>query len=230
MSTQFRKLKNDLKDIEKDSINEFSGAVDSGGESNSKLSNYILLFAFIATLAVYTGSQFSFSNWNIFAPFSETFSAINEPSEDLLNRMGAWMTEMGYGELSHEELKELRSEGVTATYTNGIREVGYSEVTLDQLVELQRADVSDTYARMMKELGYELTIDELIQTRNNGLTAAFTSQMLDLGYTKEELTKENLMRLTTLGVTSNLAERLIERRGERPTIEELVRYRISNQN
>ncbi len=230
MSTQFRKLKNDLKDIEKDSINELSGGVDSGGESNSKLSNYILLFAFIATLAVYTGSQFNFSNWNIIAPFSETFNAINAPSEDLLDRMGAWMTEMGYGVLSHEELIELRSEGVTATYTNGIREVGYTDVTLEQLVELQRADVSDTYARMMKELGYELTIDELIQTRNNNLTAAFTSRMLDLGYTKDELTKENLMRLSSLGVTSNLAERLAEERDARPTIEELVRYRISNQN
>ncbi len=230
MSSQFRKLKNDLKDIERDSINELNGVGDSGIESNSKLSNYILLFAFIATLAVYTGSQINFSNWNIFAPFTETFNSINEPSEDLLNRMGDWMAEMGYGELTHEELKALSSEGVTATFTNGIREVGYTDVTLEQLVELQRADVSERYARMMKELGYELSIDQLIQTRNNKLTAAFTSQMLDLGYTKEELTIDNLMRLTSIGVTSNLAERLTERRGERPTIDELVRYRISNQN
>ena len=143
--------------------------------------------------------------------------------------MGTWMADMGYGELSNEELLALRSEDVTATYTNAIREVGYTDVTLDQLVELQRADVSSTYARMMKELGYTLTIEELIETRNAGVTASFTSRMLDLGYTKEELTKENLMRLRGVEVTDRVAARLIEERGERPTIEELIRYKISNQ-
>src|SRR5690554_4987598 len=230
MSTQFRKLKNDLDDIENESMGELKEHQRQNRESNSKLPNYILLFAFIITLVVYSGSKFNFSLLNFQKPFIELANSINEPSEELLNGMGTWLADMGYGELTHEELKKLRKKGVTATYTDNIRKIGYTDVTLEQMVELERADVSSTYARMMKELGYTLSIEELIETRNNKLTASFTSRMLDLGYTKEELTIENLMRLTSVGVTSNLVERLQKEKGQRPTVDELVRYRISNQN
>jgi hypothetical protein len=227
MSTKFRNLKNDLKDLEDDTVSQLNQSSLDKSSNSGKLSNYILLFAFIATLAFYVGSRFDFSGINSIPDRIE--QAINQPNEELLEGMGTWMTEMGYGELTNEELLALRSEGVTATFTNGIREVGYTDVTLDQLVELQRADVSATYARMMKELGYSLTLDELIETRNGGVTANFTSRMMDLGYTKEELTKENLIRMRGIGVTERTASRLIEQNGERPSIDELVRYKISNQ-
>jgi hypothetical protein len=143
--------------------------------------------------------------------------------------MGTWMTELGYGELSREELIDLRREGVTATETQRLHDIGYTDITLAQLVELQNAGASAEYARMMKELGYTFSVEEVAETRRAGVTANFTSRMMDLGYTKEELTKENLMRLRGVNVTDGIAARLIEQRGERPTIDELVRYRISNQ-
>jgi hypothetical protein len=143
--------------------------------------------------------------------------------------MGEWMEEMGYGTLTREELIALRQEGVTATYTSQIRDAGYTDVTLDQLVELSDAGVSATFTRMMKELGYELSITDLIDLERAGVTAYFTSNMLDLGYTLEDLSKENLIRLGNIGVTHTLAERLIEEQEVRPTVDELIRYRISNQ-
>jgi hypothetical protein len=107
--------------------------------------------------------------------------------------------------------------------------VGYTDVTLEQLVELQSADVSATFARMMKELGYEFSLEDLMELRRAGVTAYFTSNMMDLGYTMEELTKENLIRMRAVGVTQNLAEELLQESGEKPTVDELIRYRISNQ-
>lgn len=227
MSTKFRNLKNDLKDLEDDTVSQLNQSSLDKSSNSGKLSNYILLFAFIATLTFYVGSRFDFSGINSLPDRIE--QAINQPNEELLQGMGTWMAEMGYGNLTNEELIALRNEGVTATYTSGIREIGYTDVTLDQLVLLQGANVSTDYARMMKELGYTLTIEELVETRNAGVTANFTSRMMDLGYTKEELTKENLMRLRGVKVTDRTAERLIQETGERPSIDELVRYRISNQ-
>ena len=216
MSTKFRNLKNDLKDLEDDTVSQLNqGRLDKNSNSG-KLSNYILLFAFIATLVFYVGSRIDYSGINDIPDRIE--QAISEPSEDLLLGMGAWMTEMGYGELSREELINLR-----------LHDIGYTDITLDQLVELQNAGVSSDYARMMKELGYSLTIEELAETRRAGVTANFTSRMMDLGYTKEELTKENLMRMRGVNVTDGIAARLMEQRGERLTVDELVRYRISNQ-
>lgn len=227
MSTKFRNLKNDLKDLEDDTVSQLNQSSLDKSSNSGKLSNYILLFAFIATLTFYVGSRFDFSG--IDNPLDRIEQAINEPDAELLAGMGTWMTEMGYGELTDEELIDLRQEGVTATYTSSIRDLGYTEVTLDQLVELQRADVSSTYARMMQELGYQFTVEELAETRRAGVTANFTSRMMDLGYTREELTKENLMRMRGVEVTDRTASSLMEQRGERPTVDELVRYKISNQ-
>lgn len=229
MSTKFKNLRNDLEDLEKDGqfdIDESSSR--SGGKSSSKIANYILLFAFIATLTFYAGSQFNSSSIDL-NPLDNIVQEFNQPDEELLNRMGAWMEEMGYGTLTHEELIALREEGVTATYTSQIRDAGYADVTLEQLVELQNSDVSSTFTRMMGELGYDLTIQDLIDLRRADVTAFFTSNMMDLGYTMEELTKDNLIRMRNIGVTHTLAERLTEDQGVRPTVDELIRYRISNQ-
>ncbi|HBX67122.1 MAG: hypothetical protein CL670_06055 [Balneola sp.] len=229
MSTKFKNLRNDLEDLEQEGqfdVNESSSV--RGGKSNSKLANYILLFAFLATLTFYAGSKINFDSltWN---PIENIVQELNQPNESLLTGMGEWMEEMGYGTLTREELIALRQEGVTATYTSQIRDAGYTDVTLDQLVELSDAGVSATFTRMMKELGYELSIPDLIDLERAGVTAYFTSNMLDLGYTMEDLSKENLIRLGNIGVTHSLAERLIEEQEVRPTIDELIRYRISNQ-
>jgi len=228
MSTKFKNLKNDLEDLEEGQFGMQNGSGSTGKSGSSSLANYILLFAFIATLIFYTGSKLNWSEIQI-NPLDNIVQEFNQPSEDLLNRMGAWMQEMGYGELSNEELTELRNEGVTATYTSQIRDIGYTDVTLDQLVALKNADVSATFARMMKELGYELSIQDLIELRTNEVTAFFTSNMMDLGYTMEELTKENLIRMRSIGVTHQLAERLMQEREAKPTVDELIRYLISNQ-
>lgn len=229
MSTKFRNLKNDLKDLENESQDSGINTGTTTTTSSSKTANYVLVILFISTLVFYAGNRISnfFSDFE--NPISEVVQSFNEYDEELLSGMGAWMEDLGYGVLTDEELTALRDEGVTATETQRLHDAGYTDVTLEQLVELQDADVSGTYASMMKQLGYEFTIDDLIETRRSGVTANFTSRMMDLGYTFEELTKENLMRMRSINVSDRMAERLINERGERPTIDELVRYRISNQ-
>lgn len=156
-----------------------------------------------------------------------TSVATSGPSEDLLNRMGASMTDMGYGEFSHDELRDLRSDGLTATYIRDVRALGYDELTLEQARQMGRASVSVTFLAMMQELGYELTPEEAVRLRSAGVTAAYTSRVHDLGYT--DVTTDQLHRMRTIGVSTNLIEDLKSERGEGTTLEEVIRYRISNQ-
>lgn len=258
MSTKFKNLRNDLEDLEHEGNFNIDGtSSSSGSNSSSKIANYILLLAFIASLLFYAGSKINFSSLDI-NPLDNIVQEFNQPSEDLLNRMGSWMQEMGYGEMTHDELTALREEGVTATFTSQVRDAGFTNVTLDELVQLKRADVSAsfisaiieagypditldqiialenagvsaTFTRMMGELGYDLSVDDLIALENADVTAYFTSNMMDLGYSIEELTKENLIRMRNIGVTHTLAERLMNERGARLSIDELIRYMISNQ-
>jgi hypothetical protein len=163
------------------------------------------------------------------APITTVFSNVinTGPSEDLLNRMNAAMTDMGYAGLTHDDLRELRSEGVTATYISNIRSLGFTDLTLEQAVRLANANVSSAFIAMMIELGYELTIDEYIELRRAEITAHFTSNIHDLGYT--DVTTEQLVRMRRIGVTPALIERLQEERGSDIDLEEIIRYRISNQ-
>lgn len=229
MQTKFRNLKNDLEELEgHDQVNRNSDLASSN--NTSKLANNVLLVAFLVTLIFYAGTQIQLpSISNPINTVGNFVQNLNQPSEELLTGMGSWMEEMGYGQLSHEELIELRRQGVTATFTSQMRDLGYTDLTLQQLVDLRQADVSSTFASMMKELGYILSVDELIQLRRSGVTAHFTSNMMDIGYTIEELTQENLMRMRNIGVSHTLARRLMEERGQRQSVEELIRYRISNQ-
>jgi hypothetical protein len=258
MSIKFKNLKNDLKDLEDEGPELGLNQSQSGSSGGNKTANYILLFAFIATLVFYAGSRVTSFISDTGNTISEVVQSFGQYDAELLAGMGEWMEEMGYGVLTDQELIELRDEGVTATETQRLHDLGYTDITLEELVDLQRADISasdiaqyqsagytgatipelvqvgnaeasPTYARMMKELGYDFTMTELAETRAAGVTANFTSRMMDLGYTFEELTKENLMRMKSVGVTDGLAERLITAEGERPTIDELIRYRISNQ-
>lgn len=258
MRNSFKNLKNDLKDLEDDQSELGIDQPERTSSGNSNKANYILLIAFLAAFLFYGGSRFTGWISSVDDFTNGIVDGFNQYDADLLADMGVWMEELGYGVLTDAELSDLRDEGVTATETQRLHDLGFSSITLEELVALQRADISaseieqffdvgytdatieqfvevgnaeasPTYARMMKELGYELSMEELAETRRNGVTANFTSRMMDLGYTFEELTKENLIRMRSVDVTDNLAARRAEDLGYRPSVDELIRYRISNQ-
>jgi len=237
MAAKFERLKEELKSLEQGEIlskpvvkKNRSDSLFQSGLSSSKWLKRILFAGFLGSFLLYAGINYIGSGAT--SSVSDTVTAVqnwtNQPDEDLLEGMGTWMGEMGYTDLSREDLIELREQGVTATFTSRIRDLGYSDLSLDDVVRLSQNDVSSTFAAMMKELGYELTIDDLVDLRQHDVTAYYTSNLHDLGYT--DITMEELIRLKDTGVTTAEAEALIEERGgELPAIEELIRYHISNQ-
>lgn len=220
-------------ETDSDPLENFLPRSQSGQNENESVSNrsrsivqFVLLFAIAATLSLYFFREIS-SNFNTSLPSIANIIPFNQPGEDLLNEMNELMTEMGYLGLTHDELRELRSEGVTATYISNIRSLGYTDLTLDDAIRLAQADVSSAFAAMMIELGYNPGIEELIDLRRAGVTAYYTSNLHDLGY--RDVTPEQLIRLQRIGVSIGLVERLQEERGEDIPLDEIIRFQISNQ-
>lgn len=190
-----------------------------------------LIKIILACIVLFVGYSFFAGNgfFSTSSPFTYVTNLANgtQPSEDLLNRMNNRMVEMGYAGLNHDDLRSLREDGVTATFISNVRSLGFTELTLDEARRLARADASSMFMAMMIELGYDLTIDEFIQLRDAGVTAFYTSNIHDLGY--RDVTPEQLIRMQRIGLTTSLIERLQEERGEDIPLEDVIRYRISNQ-
>lgn len=235
MTGRFKNLKDELKSLEQgEDVNPPAvrrkrnrHSAFSRGVNSPNWLKYLLFGGFLVMFTVYTAVTYTGTGISVDNPFVALQEWVNQPDEELLTGMGSWMEEMGYTGLSREDLIDLRRQGVTATFTSRMRDLGYTELTLDQLVRLRQNDVSSTFAAMMKELGYTLSPDELIELRQHGVTAYFTSNMHDLGYS--DITKEELIRLRDVGVQVSDVETLIERNGTPPSVEEMIRYRISNQ-
>jgi len=228
MRTENENLKNNLRSTEKDSLEEYLAKSERNRQppDQDKTTSKFLLAAIIILLGIYFVKDISSTSVNVFpAVVSSVFS--NEPSEDLLNRMNTVMVEMGYTGLSHDDLRELRREGVTATYISNVRALGFSDLSLEEAVRLANARVTSAFMAMMLELGYDLDVDDFIQLRRANVTAHYTSNVHDLGYT--DVTTEQLIRMRRIGVTPSLIERLQRERGDDLPLEEIIRYRISNQ-
>lgn len=232
MTTKFKSLKKQLNSLEKGELMEsrlqkHRKGLFRSGLGAPKWLRYVLFGGFVTIFLLYAGVRYDAAPNISVNPIEQLQNWTTQPSEQLLERMGASMEEMGYTGLTQEELIDLRREGVTATFTSRMRDLGYTSLTLDQLVRLRQNDVSAEFSAMMKELGYELSIEDLIQLRQHDVTAYFTSNMHDLGY--PDLTMDELIRLRDTGVQPSDVERLIQQSDELPTLEEIIRYRISNQ-
>lgn len=233
MAGRFKTLKDELKTLESEKITDSplrrssSGRISTAGINSPNWFKYLLFGGFLGMFVIYTGVTYIDQQIPVDNPFTSFQSWVSQPNEELITGMGDWMEEMGYTGLSREDLIELRRQGLTATYTSRMRDLGYTGLTLDQLVQLRQNDVSAMFAAMMKELGYELSPEELIELRRHDVTAHFTSNLHDLGY--NEITTEELIRLKDVGVQLSDVTALTEENGSRPGVEELIRYRISNQ-
>jgi hypothetical protein len=185
----------------------------------------ILIIGLMVLFIIKDPLNLTINPFNVFKTESSVFSA--GPSVELLNSMNARMIEMGYTGLSHDELRELRAKGVTATYISNLRAIGFTGLTLEEAVKLAKSGASTAFISMMIELGYNLTVGEIAMLRDAGVTAHFTSNVHDLGY--RDVTLDQLVRLRRIGVTVELIKRLQAERGEDISLEEIIRYRISNQ-
>lgn len=231
MSSKFKSLKNQLRFLEENESasrnlqHKRAGFLGRSGVSN--LSGYLLFGAFLISFILYASTRYSIPGQQASPPMQEFFSWTDQPDDQLLEDMGAWMEEMGYTDLTTDDLVDLRRQGVTATFTSRMRDLGYSDLTIDDLVRLRQNDVSSTFAAMMKELGYELSIEDLVQLRQYDVTAYFAGNMHDLGYTG--ITKDELIRLRDTGVTISEVQQLVQNDESLPPIGQLIRHHISNQ-
>ncbi len=229
MTNQSDRLKNQLKNADDEfTASDFERDAEliekQRFERRRPLRNFVVIVLIIISGSIFLNSSSSLNPLTWFSS-GQVFSS--GPTEDLLNRMNSRMVEMGYTGLTHDDLRALRADGLTATYVSNVRALGFTDLTLEEARSLAKADASTAFIAMMIELGYPLTVDQILMLKDAGVTAYYTSNIHDLGY--RDITIEQLIRMRRIGVTTGLVERLQSERGQDLPLEEIIRYRISNQ-
>ena len=109
------------------------------------------------------------------------------------------------GELTVEQLIEMKAVGVTPEYIESIRRLGYSELTAKQAVELRSVGVDEEFVKQARGwTNGNPSIEELVELKSIGMSAEFINGMKQAGY--NNLTIEQLVELKSVGVNPEFVE------------------------
>jgi hypothetical protein len=89
----------------------------------------------------------------------------------------------GYGDLTVDEIVELKVQGVSAEFLTGISQSGWGKLPARQLIELKVRGVAPEYLRKMREAGLRnLTIPEVIELKIRGVEAEYIREIQSYGF------------------------------------------------
>jgi|GEM_PF-3182395 len=89
----------------------------------------------------------------------------------------------GYGNLSVDEIIDLKNHGVSGEFLNAMNQAGWGKLTPRQLIELRNHGVSASYLQQMRQAGLkDLSLEQVIQLRNHGVQPQFFIDVHALGF------------------------------------------------
>lgn len=134
------------------------------------------------------------------------------------------MRDLGFRNISDDELISSRIHGVTPTYVRSMRAAGW-DLDLDELQSSAIHGATPEFAAEMKKAGYgNLDMDELVAFRIHGVTTEFINELRKLGYDK--LDADDLVSMRIHGVTAEYIQELKAAGYSKVPVEKLIAMRI----
>jgi beta-lactamase regulating signal transducer with metallopeptidase domain len=104
------------------------------------------------------------------------------PAPERGSFLGA-LSSAGYGNLSVDEIIELKNAGVSADFLRGISETGWGKLTSAELIGLTQRGVRPDYIRKMKDAGLkDLTLKDVMALASVGASADKIREIHSLGF------------------------------------------------
>jgi bla regulator protein blaR1 len=115
----------------------------------------------------------------------------------------------GYGDLSVDQIIELKNAGVSAEFLNGISEAGWGKLSPGELIGLTQRGVSPDYVRKMKTAGLKnLTLQDVMSLRSVGAKPEYIQEIHALGF--GPYSTAQVIQFSQLGVRPELFRALKE--------------------
>ena len=104
-----------------------------------------------------------------------------------------------------------------------MEEMGYTGLSNEDLIELREQGVTATYTSRIRDLGYsDITLDEVVMLAQNDVSSTFAAMMKELGY---NLSVEDLVQLRQHNVTAYFTSNMHDLGYTDITQEELIRLK-----
>lgn len=133
------------------------------------------------------------------------------------------------GELTVEQLIEMKAVGVTPEYIESIRRLGYSELTAKQAVELRSLGIDEEFVKQARGwTNGNPSIEELVELKSIGMSADFINGMKQAGY--NNLTIEKLVEMKAVGVNPEFVESMRRAGFDKLTPDELTELKSMGVN
>ncbi|MGH9720737.1 MAG: M56 family metallopeptidase [Bryobacteraceae bacterium] len=137
---------------------------------------------------------------------SVTPRAATAPAAPFVPRGAGFLASLaaaGYGDLSVDEIIELKNQGVGGDYVLAMKDNGFGRLTPRQLIDLRQHNVSADYLRMMSQSGIsDLAVEKVRDLRNNNVNPEHIRDIHALGFGK--YTTRETIELSVNGVRPEL--------------------------
>ncbi len=111
----------------------------------------------------------------------------------------------------------------SSSYIDSLKGAGLENLTVDQIIELKVQGVTAEYVKSMRDLGMKLDADELVGMKIQGVTAEYVKEMRTA--TKQNLDIDDLVGMKIQGVTPEYVKQ-IQDLGIKADAEEMVGMKI----
>jgi beta-lactamase regulating signal transducer with metallopeptidase domain len=133
------------------------------------------------------------------------------------------------GEMTVEQLIEMKAVGVTPEYIESIRKLGYSDLTAKQAVELRSLGINEEFVKQARGwTNGSPSIEELVELKAIGMSAEFINGMKQAGY--NNLTIKELVELKSVGVSPEFVESMRRAGFEKLTPDDLTELKAMGVN
>ncbi|HEX5043954.1 MAG TPA: hypothetical protein VFV75_13670 [Candidatus Polarisedimenticolaceae bacterium] len=135
------------------------------------------------------------------------------------------MRDLGFHNVSHDELVATKIHGVTPSYIRQMRKSGW-DLSLDDYQANRIHGVTPQFIAEMRELGYrDLSADDLLSFRIHGVTREFIRELRELGY--DDVEADDLIAARIHGVTPSFIREVEEAGYHKVPFDKLISLRIS---
>ena len=139
------------------------------------------------------------------------------------------LREVGYTDLSVEQLVAMRTNAIGADYIRGLKSVGYNNLLTKDLIALRTNGINTEVIKSYQAVKYaDFKARAFISFKTNGVSPSFLASMRAAGY--DRLTPKQIVDLKNGGVTDNFINRMRNRGHANLSPEQLIELRKSESN